>query len=214
MAVLLPEVYNFFLNEALKRAGLSTTELIMKRNMPKQCVLSILINFFGKHIVYECQQWSCGVLIFRCGMNTNLCLTKTLKLLQGTDKAILVSAQQPQCIEPSPPGPSSEEDEILQLDSFCSKANDKIHKQIKAITAADAISPYDISKFDVEATISNIDPMLWRMIVYLTRTITETRKNTPPDKISFQRKLVSILLVCDVLRHQPVLLNASACALD
>lgn len=114
MAVLLPEVYNVFLNEALKRAGLSTNELIVKHDMPKWCMLRIVINFFGKHIVYECQQRSCGVLIFRCGTNINLCFTKTLKLLQGTDKAILVGAQQPQFIEPSPPGPSSEEDEMLQ----------------------------------------------------------------------------------------------------
>ena len=83
-----------------------------------------------------------------------------LKLLHGTDKAILVSTQQPQCIEPSPPGTSN-----------------------------------DISTFDVEATISNIDPMLWRMIVHLTRTITETRKNTPPDNISYQRKLQCLYCV-------------------
>ncbi len=71
--------------------------------------------------------------------------------------------------------PSSNEEEVPELDSFCSKMNDRIHKQIKVITAADAASPYDISQFDINATISNIDPVLWRTIVRLTATITENR---------------------------------------
>ena len=72
---------------------------------------------------------------------TQICLSTTLKLLQGTDKAILVSTQQPQCIEPSSPRTSFDDDEMLQQDSFCSKANDRVHKQIKVITAVDAVSP-------------------------------------------------------------------------
>ena len=71
--------------------------------------------------------------------------------------------------------------------------NGKIHKQIKLITDADANCPYDISQFDVEATIASIDPLLWRMIVFLTRSVSETRKGTEPDKISYQCKIQSVV---------------------
>ena len=47
----------------------------------------------------------------------------------------------------------------------------KIHKQSKLITDADANCPYDVFQFDVEATIASIDPLLWRMIVFLTRSV-------------------------------------------
>jgi len=77
--------------------------------------------------------------------------------------------------------------------------NGKIHKQIKLITDADANCPYDISQFDVEATIASIDPLLWRMIVFLTRSVSETRKGTEPDKISYQRKIQSLYTLCVVL---------------
>ncbi len=99
MAVLLPEVYHVFINKALNVAsqlGLSLNESDVKQDMPKRCVLSRLISFFGKHIVCECKQRSCGVLISRHGADLTLCLSKTLALLQGTDKSVLINAHQPQ----------------------------------------------------------------------------------------------------------------------
>ena len=52
LAVLLPEVYQLFVTEALNRAvqlGLDQSESVVKHDMPKQCVLSILVSYFGKH---------------------------------------------------------------------------------------------------------------------------------------------------------------------
>ena len=165
--------------------------------MPKQCVLSILVSYFGKHIVFECKQRSCGVLIFRCGADLTMCLSKTLKLLQGTDNFILINTQHSQSAEPT--AVASSNAAMSELDNFCSKMNKNIHNQIKTITSNDAVSPYDISQFDVDDSISNTDPMLWRMIVFLTRTTTESRKNVPPDKISQQRKLQCLYCLCVML---------------
>ena len=166
-------MYQLFVS--LKRAaqlGLDQSESIVKQDMPKQYVLSILASYFGKHIVFECKQRSCGVLIFRRGADLTLCLSKTLKLLQGTDNSILINTQHSQSAEPT--AVTSSNAAMSELDNFCSKMNKKIHNQIKTITSNDAESPYDISQFDVDDTISNTDPMLWRMIVFLTRTITES----------------------------------------
>lgn len=104
LAVLLPEVYQLFTSEALNRAaqlGLEQSESVVTQEMPKRCVLSILASFFGKHIVFECKQRSCGVLIFRHGADLTLCLSKTLKLLQRTNKSILINTQHFQCAEPT-----------------------------------------------------------------------------------------------------------------
>ena len=60
----------------------------------------------------------------------------------------------------------------------------------------DTVSPYD-----VDDTISNTDPMLWRMIVFLTSTV----KHVPPDKISQHHKLqtaMPILPLRYALCHQ------------
>ena len=200
LAVLLPEVYHLFVSEALNRAvqlGLDQSESDVKQDMPKQCVLSILASYFGKHIVFECKQRSCGVLIFRRGADLTLCLSKTLKLLQGTNNSILINTQQFQPAEPT--AVASSNAGMSELDNFCSKMKKKIHNQIKTITSNDAVSPYDISQFDVDDTISNTDPMLWRMIVFLTRTTTESRKNIPPEKISQQRKLQCLYCLCVML---------------
>ena len=60
----------------------------------------------------------------------------------------------------------------------------------------DTVSPYD-----VDDTISNTDPMLWKMIVFLTSTV----KHVPPDKISQHHKLqtaMPILPLRYALCHQ------------
>ena len=150
-----------------------------------------------ENIVFECKQRSCGVLIFRRGADLTLCLSKTLKLFQGTDNSILINTQHSQSAEPT--AVASSNAAMSELDHFCSKMNKKIHNQIKTITSNDAVSPYDISQFDVDDTISNTDPMLWRMIVFLPRTTTESRKNVPPDKISQQHKLQCLYCLCVML---------------
>ena len=57
---------------------------------------------------------------------------------------------------------------------ICSKVNARLQKQIKQLVDQNTSTPYDISKFDVEATIASLDPLLWRMVVNITRTARET----------------------------------------
>ena len=121
-------MYQLFVTEALNRAvqlGLDQSESVVKHDMPKQCVLSILVSYFGKHIVFECKQRSCGVLIFRRGADLTLCLSKTLKLLQGTDNSILINTQHSQSAEPT--AVASSNAAMSELDNFCSKMNKNIH---------------------------------------------------------------------------------------
>lgn len=78
----------------------------------------------------------------------------------------------------------------------CSKLNKRLQKQIKQLVEQDAGTPYDISKFDVKATIASIDPLLWRMVVNITRTVTETRRDTAPETINHRRKLSCLYCLC------------------
>jgi len=126
---------------------------------------------FGKHLVFECKQHSCGVLLYRCGADLGVCLSKILKFLHGTTNSVI--NYQPQCQEPATEQQQSStfDEEQLQVDIFCAKMNGNTHKQSKLITDADANCPYDVFQFDVEATIASIDPLLWWMIVFLTRSV-------------------------------------------
>ena len=74
--------------------------------------------------------------------------------------------------------------------TLMSLLNEKVHTQIQTITSQDAQTPYDISSFNLDECIANIDPLLWKMLVILTRSVREGRKsNTEPIHLSHQRKL-------------------------
>ena len=69
-------------------------------------------------------------------------------------------------------------DNERQLFSFCNKINDRIHRQINTIRKNDATTPYDISEFNLQLCIDSIDPLLWKMVVLLTRSVSEAQKQT------------------------------------
>ena len=60
LAVLFPDVYDFYLREAVEQSDPPLTESQVKDEMPKRYLLSRLIAFFGKHLAYECKQRGCG----------------------------------------------------------------------------------------------------------------------------------------------------------
>ena len=166
LAVLFPGVYDFYLREAVEQSDPPVTESQVRDEMPKRYLLSRLIAFFGKHLAYECKQRGCGMLLYRRSSDLGLCLAKSLR---STDVSFLsmISADS-----------KSESTNEEMLESVFMSMNECIRREISKITEADAISPYDISSFSVEKTISNIDPMIWKMVVLLTRTVTERKKNT------------------------------------
>ena len=57
----------------------------------------------------------------------------------------------------------------------CFNLNEKVQEQVKRLIDQDAAIPYGISKFNLDETISSIDPFLWRSIVHITRTGSERR---------------------------------------
>ena len=62
-----------------------------------------------------------------------------------------------------PTVPQSADKEMSEMDTLCSKMKKRFHEQIKVTPAADAASPFDISKFDADATIFKIDSMPYGM---------------------------------------------------
>ena len=86
-----------------------------------------------------------------------------------------------------------------ELLSFCDFINKKVHQQIKATTEQDAQTPYDISNFDLQSCIDSIDPVLWKVIFLITRTVREKQKRSIPENLSHHRKLQCLYTLCVVL---------------
>lgn len=196
-------MYDTFVKEAIKYSATPTTEMQVKNDMPRRCALSRLVAFFGKHLVYECKQRTCGMILYRRGTDLEVCLAKSLKLLQGTGISFLSLASKG--VNPNPEMVNS-----VVIENFYSKMNIRVQQQIAKITEADATSPTDISTFSVEDTISAIDPDIWKMVVLLTRTVTE--KYPPKQNQSKKKIAVTVLCVCHVFCHKQVLLCPNACS--
>ena len=140
----------------------------------------------------QCYQRAQGVLMFRRGVDLGEVLSKTLKLLHQSSMTLLgqTPSDEDTCIT------TVEEDEEAKLLSFCNVLNDKIHKQIKYTTTCDEKSPYDISNFSLQTCIENIDPLLWKMVILLTRNRSERRKRINVTNISQQRKIHCLYTLC------------------
>ena len=54
--------------------------------------------------------------------------------------------------------------------------NLKIHAQIRDLLKQDAKAPFDHSKFDLNKTISEIDPEIWEAVSLLTQSVSEKRR--------------------------------------
>ena len=92
-----------------------------------------------------------------------------------------------------PPPPPPDENTREKVYTW---TNECIHSHINTVLREDAIEPQDISTFTVDNAISMIDPKIWNMVVTMTRTVTEKRKNIPPNKISLKRKLHCLYCTC------------------
>ena len=93
----------------------------------------------------------------------------------------------------------SESNVDTELFSFCNSINKRIHQQIKTTTKQDIQKTYDISRFDLESCIESIDPVLWNLIVLLTRSVQENRKPALPENITRQRKMQCLYTLCVIL---------------
>ena len=69
--------------------------------------------------------------------------------------------------------------------------NECIYKESQRIVAEDANQPFDISNFNTEAFIANIDPLIWKMIVLLTQN-----KGHHSAELSCQYKLKCMYCLC------------------
>ena len=96
LAVLLTDTYNLFMKEATKDAS----ESEIREEVPKRCLLNRLIAFFGHHLMYSCTVKSMGIVLYRRGTDLITCLTKTLKLVQGTGISFIHLATQDICTTP------------------------------------------------------------------------------------------------------------------
>ena len=138
----------------------------------------------------HCKQKTDGVLLYWTGTDLRITLSKTLKLLGNSAMTLLG-------LDPDKEYFVGEtEDNERQLFSFCNKINDRIHRQINTISKNYATTPYDISEFNLQLCIDSIDPLLWKMVVLLTRSVSEARKQISFDSISHQRKLQCLYTLC------------------
>ena len=88
------------------------------------------------------------------------------------------------------------DEESKQWEKCCSNLNKRDQIQVKRHIYKNAAIPYDISKFNLDQTISSIDPFLWKSIVHITRTDSERRQDISTENISQQRKLNCLYCLC------------------
>ena len=191
LAILFPDIYTTFIQEIMKILKLPKENThSLKGEIPRKWIFSRLVNFFGHHLRYICKSRSCGVLLYRCGADLEVCLTKSLKLFQGTGLSFLALASEHE---------SEEGIANCAMESVCSEINSTMHAQIAQTLKDDASFPYDISKFNVDDAVSRIDPKLWKTVALLTQTVTEKRNGTDPSKLSKRRKLHCLYCICVML---------------
>ena len=178
-AVLFTEVYKKFLSIATNISG--KCESAIQSTMPKRCLISKLITTFGKHMVCQCKQLSCGLLLYRRGVDLALSLSKILAVLKSFGGSILRSSSKSHTAE-------FDEDSLKYV---CKEMNERIYKESQRIVAEDANQPFDISNFNTEAFIANIDPLIWKMIVLLTQN-----KGHHSAELSCQYKLKCMYCLC------------------
>ena len=198
LGVLLPDVYRLFLFLAVQHSTEKIREVEVREQFSKVTLLGYVIGYFGKHLAWECQQKSCGILLYRTGANLVLALSKTLKCLQLANMSLLkisISTADLEIKDSHSPN-DTEDQEDAKLTLVLSDLNKRIHDQIKMTTSKDATTPYDISSFNLEDCIRNIDPVLWKMVVLLTRSVRGSRRNKP---LSRQRKLQCLYTLCVML---------------
>ena len=135
-------------------------------------------------MVCQCIQRAHGVLLSRRGANLGEMLSKTLKQLPHSSSTLL--------------GFSNQTGDDAQLLSFCDNINKRVHQQIRSTNSQDAETPYDISNFNLQSCIDSIDPLLWKFVVLITRSVRETHKCTT-ENISHQRKLQCLYTLCVIL---------------
>ena len=197
LAILLSELYKHLLTSGLAKArelNISISEQDIRQELPKHSFLSRLMCIFGKHLDYETKQLYIGAVLFRPGTDMLCCLSKTLKLMQNANVSVI-----PVKAHPAPPTVTDadpEEQEQKQFDKLYAKLNERVHSQVNKWIEIDAIMPYDISRFNPNDVIATIDPALWKMVVKITGTVTESRRKTPPKKIRHQRKLNCLYALC------------------
>lgn len=205
VAVLLPELYRRFVHLALQHADNKIADFQVTKQLPQAVFFGYITGFFGKHLVWECKVKTCGILLYRRGADLAFTLSKALRCLQknglsflkrtsvipaqlGSDEALEEQLGSDEALE--------EEEELTRV---LSRLNERIHNQIETITTEDAKSPFDISTFNLEACIRNVDPVLWKMVAMLTRSLTETQRNTAPTCISHRRKVRCFYTLCVML---------------
>ena len=188
LAVLFPDVYRLkhFIKLEANTVGTTLTEPQNADIAPKKYFFAYISSFFGKHMVCQCKQRAHGVLLYRRGSDLSEVLLKTLKSLPNSSTRLLGSD-------------NPYEDDEKHLLTFCENINDRIHKQIRSTTSADAQTPYDISNFKLQSCIDSIDPLLWKMIVLITRSVREKLRHIEIENISHQRKLQCLYTLCVIL---------------
>ena len=114
------------------------------------------------------------MLLYRSGTDLHDCLSKALNLMQNGSLSIL---NKKSVQTEATPSVVNVDEESEQWEKCCSNLNGKVQKQVKRLIDQDAANPYDISKFNLDETISSIDPFLWKSIVHITRTGSEKRQD-------------------------------------
>ena len=96
LAILLPELYNIFISNAVITAnenGISADVHNISMSLQKKQFLVKIINSFGRHLNCACHKLSQGVLLYRAGSDMSQTLTNTLAHIRKQGGSLLNCSQ-------------------------------------------------------------------------------------------------------------------------
>ena len=158
-ALLLPDVYDWFCQFADERShhlkDVDTSKLTTSAN-----ILSNLIATLQHHITYCCKTRKYGTLLYRPNTYLTLNLARALWKVRQQDKSSTLNSDM--CSTPNPK--TRDNFQVLNdLNSLaCSYINTYLKKHRK--------DEFELSNFNIDEQIENIDPKLWEALHLLRRS--------------------------------------------
>lgn len=195
-AILLTSVHDFFccfandlmMSKNMGKPDVPVHELVTPRN-----ILSNLAANLHHHLKYKCTIRKFGTLLYRADEDILPYLTRVLWNLRQS-QSNTSTCTNTDCIQE-------------QTESTCTATmkdlNLKIQEQIRDLLKQDAKAPFDHSKFNLDKTISAIDPQIWEAVSLLTQSVSEKRGTSKVRDSSSMachiKKLRRLFLVSSIL---------------
>ena len=186
-ALLLPDVYDYFLNKL--KTITKQCKVIIDQDInliaSSSWLRSQLPSLFEYHIAYRCPVKKYGTVLYQYGGDLLHALSVSLGQARHQSHKGLAERED-----------NSEFD--TSLSEVCLTLNSKLHALAGRMIREDAANPHKIEEVDVDKFIDKLDPKLWKAVSLLTQPAFSSRA-CGANKTSSVRKIRQFFCICILL---------------